>query len=754
MRADREPSPTSTHEGAGRGLPRRARLLVAVVIAAGLLVVAIRVPAAFAWDREDLWSFAGLAAAISFVELFPLRFRHNTEIQYFSLTDALWAAGLLLLLGGAGGRDPNSIAVMTMAVGLGALVGQAVQRRALVKSAFNVGQWLIAITAAEAVFLALHPPGAAQPMAWLDAGLAMGVCFILNSGLTVSIIAAVESRPWTDVAGEHLGLNALHWIGNLALGVMVAVVWKRAPLAMPLLSVPLVLSYFAYRAWLMESRGRDRMRTLYEASLALTGPLDANLNVKPFLSVVCRLLDAQAAELVVVRGDAVTIHHEEGSESLVVGPGPGARQPQAYVRVRDGITPKVAVVGGPGDVRAVLALYRDEPLIESERSLLDALASQVRLRLVNQRLYSEILDERTGIADVIAQAPDGVFVLSPSDRIVSWNPAMELVTGRPAPEAVGRSWEEVFGPRNRAPQGEELAGADDGTILFVRSDGAERWIRCRRAPLRDRSGTESGSVITVRDVTGEVEREQLKANFVATVSHELRNPLTPLKGFIGTLLAGTGEDSPEARREYYTIMAKQVTRLERLISDLLEVSRIEAGHLPLETSDIDLTALVSDDVNTFARNNPERDVQLRAPAGAVLVQADPTRVQQVITNLLSNAMKYSLPETPVEITVAAAGEQAIVSVRDEGEGIAPEEHERIFDRFHRVEDGLARSQDGTGLGLYIAKRLVEAMGGRIWLVSSPGHGSTFSFSIPLLPHADPQGSQGDRPARSADPVGA
>src|SRR5439155_18120586 len=126
--------------------------------------------------------------------------------------------------------------------------------------------------------------------------------------LTVSIIATVERRTVRAVAAENLGLNALHWVGNLALGVMVAVVWKRAPLALPLLSVPLVLSYFAYRAWLMESRGRDRMRTLYEAGLALTGPLDASLNMKPFLSVVFRLLDAHAAELGGVRGENVTIH--------------------------------------------------------------------------------------------------------------------------------------------------------------------------------------------------------------------------------------------------------------------------------------------------------------------------------------------------------------------------------------------------------------------------------------------------------------
>jgi PAS domain S-box-containing protein len=348
-----------------------------------------------------------------------------------------------------------------------------------------------------------------------------------------------------------------------------------------------------------------------------------------------------------------------------------------------------------------------------------------------------------------------VFVMSPSERIVSWNPAMELVTGRPAAQAVGKTWEEVFGPHQPVAPGEPGGPpADDRTIQFARSDGAERWIRCRWAPLRDRSGAESGSVVTVRDVTEEVEREQLKANFVATVSHELRSPLTPLKGFIGTLLAGTGEDSPEARREYYLIMAKQVTRLERLISDLLEVSRIEAGHLPLENEDIDLTSLVSGDVDLFARNNPGRKVQVRAPAGPVFVHADPTRVEQVVTNLLSNALKYSLPETPLEVTVAAAGEQAIVSVRDEGEGIPPEEQERVFDRFHRVDGGLARWKEGTGLGLYIAKRLVEAMGGKIWLVSSPAHGSTFSFSIPLGSRPEQSPAPARVAAVSADPVGA
>jgi PAS domain S-box-containing protein len=751
MRGGRHPGPAPKAQGARPRLPVPALVLVVGVILCGVGALAIRIPEVLAWTPRDLWAYAGLAAAISVVELFPLRFRHATEIQYLSLTDALWAAGLLLLLAPGSGLAGPRPGVLTMAVGVGALVGQAVQKRNPLKSVFNIGQWLLAITVAEVLFRAAGPSTVDQPRAWLAAGVAMAACFLVNNGLTGLVIALVERRSFRDVVGENMGLNAAHWAGNLALGVTVAVVWKRAPLALPLLSVPLALSYFAYRAWLSEAGRRDRMRTLYQASMALVGPLDASLNMRPFLLLVRRLLEAEAAEIVVVRGDSVTIHSEEGTESLVAGSGNGSVRPQAYVRVRDGVTPQVSVVGGPDDVRGVLALYRRAPLSEADRSLLDALASQVRLRLINQRLYAEILDERTGIADVIAHAPDGVFVLSDEGRIVSWNPAMERLTGRQAALAVGKASEEVFGPSQ--PDTRDLAdaqGDEDETILLVHPDGSERWIRCRRAPLHDRSGTVTGSVVTVRDITGEVEHDRLKADFVATVSHELRNPLTPLKGFINTLLLGTGEDSPEARQEYYRIMDKQVGRLERLIADLLEVSRIEAGHLPLEVRPFDLTALVSGDVKAFSET---RRLQVRAPATPVHVLADPTRTEQVFTNLLSNALKYSQPDTSVEVTVASAGEQAIVSVRDEGEGIPPEEQELVFDRFHRAERGLAKKQEGTGLGLYIAKRLVEAMGGSIWLVSSPGHGSTFSFSLPLAAtdsasHPSGAGIQVDERARA------
>ncbi|HEX9376322.1 MAG TPA: ATP-binding protein [Actinomycetota bacterium] len=738
-------------------LPRPARLLIAAVIVAGTASVAVRFPVMASWDMGLVGSFLGLAAAISVVELFPLSVRHRTEILLLTLSDALWMAGLLLLMSGS---DPHP-GVLTLAVGVGSVVGQAVRRRNLVKIAFNVGQFCFAVTVAEVVFGAMHPGAVIDPITWLKATVAMAACFFTNAGLTALVIAFVEGKPWPKVVTPSLGPNLLHWAGNMAMGITGAVVWVEARAGLPLLVVPLLLSYSAYRAWLQGMRERDRMTILYEAGRALAGPLDAT-TFRPFLALVEELLEAQAAELVVVDGDAVTIYDESGAHSLVAGPHPGAgHQPQAYVPVRDGISPQVAVVGGPGDVHAVLAVYRREELTSSERSLLDALGSQIRVRLINQRLFSETVEQRTQLADIIGHTSDGIFVLSTDRVIESWNPAMEHITGSPAAEAVGRTWADMFGQEAHRTYGDaEPEGAGD--ILLIRPDRTERWIRYSRSPIRDRDGSLKAEVVVARDITAELESDRLKGDFVATVSHELRTPLTPLKGFLATLLAGTGDEDRTSRQEYYRIMQNQVSRLERLITDLLEVSRIEGGSVPVDSRSVEVAALVREQIAEFAQHQPDRTVHLRAPAGPVFVHADPFRVSQVVSNLLSNALKYSQPDTPVELTVAQAGELAIVSVRDEGDGIPVSEQDRVFERFHRVEGHMTRRTGGTGLGLYIARRLVEAMRGRLWVVSSPGNGSTFSFSLPVAvtPPAWEGGSggvgtrlEGAAPRMAEDPAG-
>jgi PAS domain S-box-containing protein len=478
------------------------------------------------------------------------------------------------------------------------------------------------------------------------------------------------------------------------------------------------------------------MRSLYDAGHALYAPLTEE-EYRPFISLVERMLDAQAVELVVVTDEQVTVYDAEGTFALTASPGEDGRRrpPEAYVRVRPGLASHLAVIGRGGEVRGVLVAYREQAFSQSERSLLDALASQVFVRLENLRLFSEIVEQRTQLADIIGHTSDGIFVVSPEREVLSWNPAMEKITAVAAGEAIGRTVDEVLG-FSESEVASLMGGGAGGRggasvrdILLVRADGTQRWVRYARNPIQDRDGALKGYVLVARDVTADVEAEQLKADFVATVSHELRTPLTPLKGFLSSLLQGTVDDSPSAREEYYRIMLNQANRLERLITDLLEVSRIESGKQVVDMAPVELTPLVAESARDLSTE--EARIVLRTPKDPVFVRADPFRVGQVLTNLLSNALKYSPPDAPVEVTVSREAEQAIVSVQDHGEGIPESEQDRVFERFHRVDSGSTRRTGGTGLGLYIAKRLVEAMAGRLWLTSRPGEGSTFSFSLPL-----------------------
>jgi len=257
------------------------------------------------------------------------------------------------------------------------------------------------------------------------------------------------------------------------------------------------------------------------------------------------------------------------------------------------------------------------------------------------------------------------------------------------------------------------------------------WVQYSSNAINTRDGKVRADVIVVHDVTAIREAEQLKSDFVATISHELRTPLTPLKGFLSALLIGSVDDSAEARQEYYRIMLKQTDRLERLITDLLEVSRVESEEPLLQRYEIELAPCIMEQIRSVSDRHPGRMVRFHDETGTVKVIADLAPVGLVISNLMSNAMKYSPPETPVHVTVSTADGRAIVSISDQGEGIPLEEQARIFDRFYQIEGHLTRSSGGIGLGLYISKRLVETMSGELWVESTPGLGATFSFSLPL-----------------------
>ena len=256
-------------------------------------------------------------------------------------------------------------------------------------------------------------------------------------------------------------------------------------------------------------------------------------------------------------------------------------------------------------------------------------------------------------------------------------------------------------------------------------------------------------MVTARDVTAELEAERLKSDFIATVSHELRTPLTPLKGLLHSLDRGLIDDTPETRREYHRIMLRQADRLERLINDLLDASRIEAGGLKMQSQPLEVGDALAQEIGEARALMNGREVRFERPDDPVWIQGDRFRLGQIVSNLLVNAAKYSSPGTPVLVELEEHPDGAIVSIHDEGEGIPLVEQERVFERFYRTGGVRTNTTGGVGLGLYIARQLTEAMGGTLTLRSRLGEGSTFSLFLPGLATGS-TGSRGDGSGRGCE----
>jgi signal transduction histidine kinase len=251
-----------------RDLPVAARLLVMSVVVAGAAIVALRVPAAAQWSWSDLLTFLGLAGAVVIAQQFTIPIHHGEETENLDTTDAVWAAGLLL-------AGPS---VITLAVATGIVAGQAVRGWSPYKIAFNVGQDVLAISAAVVVYGALST-SAGEPQSWFAAVVGMGVYFAINAGTIALVISLVEEKPYRSVLLPSAGLNVLQWSANVALGILVAVLILAEPAALPLLVVPLGLSYLTYRGWLRGVRERELMHEVARTadSISERGDLDRRL---------------------------------------------------------------------------------------------------------------------------------------------------------------------------------------------------------------------------------------------------------------------------------------------------------------------------------------------------------------------------------------------------------------------------------------------------------------------------------------------
>jgi signal transduction histidine kinase len=270
----------------------------------------------------------------------------------------------------------------------------------------------------------------------------------------------------------------------------------------------------------------------------------------------------------------------------------------------------------------------------------------------------------------------------------------------------------------------------DGRIIT--RDGREIYVQSRYAPQRGPGGVFLGAIANVRDITAQKREEELQSTFISVISHELKTPVSIIKGYASTLARQDATFSQETLREGLTVIEEEADRLARQIQDLLDVSRIAAGGVRLDRSDFSLAVLAADVVRGFAAQAEGRfEFELRFPDEMPPIHADYERLRQVLSNLVSNAVKYSPEGGTIRIGARAEGDMAIAYVSDQGIGIAPEEHEQIFQRFYRVDNRLRREAQGSGLGLYLARAVIEAHGGRIWVESQLGRGARFLFTLPL-----------------------
>ncbi|MGE5123867.1 MAG: sensor histidine kinase, partial [Acidobacteriaceae bacterium] len=249
------------------------------------------------------------------------------------------------------------------------------------------------------------------------------------------------------------------------------------------------------------------------------------------------------------------------------------------------------------------------------------------------------------------------------------------------------------------------------------------------APLVSSEGNLLNIIATVRDITRFREAEELKSTFISVISHELKTPVALIKGYVGTLRREDANWDREVVKDSLAVIEEEADRLTNMIENLLDASRLQAGGLSINPSEVDLPSLARRIAERFQTQSSIHKLIVEFPQDYPVISGDDARLEQVLSNLVSNAIKYSPQGGEIHISGQVRPEQVMVCVSDQGPGIAPEDIPHVFDRFYRSSNA-KRTTKGAGLGLYLARAVIEAHGGRIWIDPRPGKGARICFSIP------------------------
>jgi PAS domain S-box-containing protein len=393
-------------------------------------------------------------------------------------------------------------------------------------------------------------------------------------------------------------------------------------------------------------------------------------------------------------------------------------------------------------VIGVIFIFRNYVGIFSnnDRALLQSFANQAAIAVDNAQLYRQVSQEKQRMDALVDSAADGILIISPSHTITRSNPAFARMLEEPLENITGKSHDQVI-DLTRHQDMLTLEQAEAGgwpltpnATLYVEGDlqrksGLPLPVGITYAPLLSPDGNLLNIIATVRDITRFREAEELKSTFISVISHELKTPVALIKGYVGTLRREDANWDREVVKDSLAVIEEEADRLTGLIENLLDASRLQAGGLSISLSDIALNVLAKRIAERFQTQSSIHKITVDFPDDFPVISGDETRLEQVLGNLVSNAIKYSPQGGEIQITGQVRPAQVIVCVSDQGPGIAPEDIPHIFDRFYRSSNA-KRTTKGAGLGLYLARAVIEAHGGRIWIDPRPGKGARICFSIP------------------------
>ena len=629
-------------------------------------------------------------------------------------------------------------------------------REGALKFVFNVSQYVCATAIAAAIWQAFGSPGAFGIRDAVVAAIAVLVFEGLTHLFVARAISFAEERSFAELLRTITPMALPYFGGNILIGLVLAAAYEGARWTLALFPLLLLVVYMSSRAVLRQSRETERLEHLHAATRTLAAGWNLETALAGFLRGVIEIVSAAEAHVLVKTNKGLVWSGVRGDRDIArMQPLQGgglcdvlnvvARDRNSIVISEDD-TRKNRTLPAKVGVRSLVAapLLEDEELVgclivcdrigadefgAQDAQFLEALADELVITLDSYRLFAEVAEERERFRRIFDGSKEGICLVGTDGVVRAWNPALARISGYDERETVGRVFWDVVVLRNEdqaALEGvDSIRSLANREVELVRRDGTSRWISLSPGPLQ--SGEEAGWVVIVRDITAEHEVEMAKSDFLSTVSHEFRTPLTGIKGALDVLHSQAA--LPQGTDRIIGVARWGTQRLERLIMSLLAVSEMETEKIPVKTEEFELEDLIHERIESVLGDHS--DVEVEVHDDEVIVRGDRQRLTQAIDHLFDNAKKFGGATGRIAIELAKADGHAQVSISDDGPGIPKEDHERIFDRFVRLGDLMTRTSEGAGVGLFIAKRSIEAMGGSLWVESEPRQGATFRATLPL-----------------------